>query len=72
MTGREASFDEVRDYIEGYMDGRDANAPEPNGNRSERYAHSFRVGRAEINGKPIPAQISRDAVKEIEELEKQK
>lgn len=69
MENREATPDEVKDYIDGYLDGHDKNSPEPNGNRSERYAHSFRIARAELSGKPIPAQISRDAAEEIEKRE---
>ena len=57
------------DYIEGYYDGRDRNSPEPNQNRSERYRHSFAVGRAEINGNPIAASVSRENVKNIETRE---
>ena len=35
------------DMIEGYMDGYNLDAPEPSGNRSEGYRHSFYIGRAE-------------------------
>lgn len=47
------------EFVEGYLDGRDMTAPEPSGNRSHSYRHSFAVGRAEINHKPIPAATSR-------------
>lgn len=43
------------EFVEGYMDGRDINCPEPNANRSERYKHSFAIGRNEIIGKKNPS-----------------
>lgn len=49
----------MSDFVEGYKDGRDPDCPEPNDNRSEKYKHSFKVGRAELNGAPIPAPTSR-------------
>ncbi len=33
------------DMIDGYMDGRDLDNPEPCGNRSHSYRHGFLVGR---------------------------
>lgn len=47
------------EFVVGYCDGRDAEAPEPSANRSAAYCHSFAVGRAELNNQPIPASISR-------------
>jgi hypothetical protein len=47
------------DFVEGYLDGRNPVCPEPSGNRSECYRHSFAVGRAELAGRPIPASMSR-------------
>lgn len=42
------------EFVEGYRDGRDPNAPEPSANRSHAYRHSFEVGRAEIEtGNPL-------------------
>lgn len=35
------------EFINGYLDGYDLNAPEPSGNRHPAYAHSFKIGRAE-------------------------
>lgn len=32
------------DYVSGYMDGYDLDAPIPSENRSARYKHSFRIG----------------------------
>jgi hypothetical protein len=58
------------DYMQGYTDGRDKGCPEPNNNRSERYKHSFAVGRAELNNQPIPADVSRKHVEEIEQIER--
>lgn len=53
--------DPEADFADGYRDGRDPDAPEPSANRSHAYRHSFEVGRAEINGQPIPAARSRAA-----------
>lgn len=55
-------------FVEGYRDGRDPECPSPNGNRDPRYVHSFRVGRAELAGRPIPAEASRMKAHEIEEM----
>jgi hypothetical protein len=41
------------DMVEGYMDGRDLDAPEPSANRSHSYRHGFAVGRAEKVGKTL-------------------
>ena len=54
---REAQID--ADFVEGYCDGRDADAPWPGPNRSAAYKHSFEVGRAELQNTPIPAAVSR-------------
>lgn len=54
------------EFIDGYRDGRDKFAPEPSDNRSEAYRHSFAVGRAELAGCPIPAQVSRERAAEID------
>lgn len=57
------------EFAEGYRDGRDRSAPEPSGNRSPAYVHSFRVGRAELAGAPIPAAVSRaNAQRIIDEM----
>ena len=55
-----------QDYMDGYTDGRNPDTPEPSGNRSERYKHSFAVGRAELANKPIAAWISRKRADFIE------
>lgn len=47
------------EFLAGYQDGRDPDAPQPSGNRSACYRHSFAVRRAEMNGRPIPASVSR-------------
>ena len=54
------------EFLEGYMDGLKPDTPEPSENRSFRYRHSFEVGRAERDGKPIPAAISRERAAEAE------
>lgn len=54
------------EFAAGYRVGRDPNNPEPSGNRSHSYRHSFMVGRAEIEGKPIPAETSRRSADEAE------
>lgn len=53
------SGSEHQDFIDGYMDGRNLDCPEPNENRSEKYKHSFMIGRSEISRKIIPAKKSR-------------
>jgi len=54
------------EFAQGYRDGRCPDTPEPNSNRHPAYIHSFKVGRGEINGTPIPVAISRAAVAKIE------
>lgn len=49
-----------REFAEGYFDGRESDSPEAGANRSAAYRHSFEVGRAEKEGNPIPAAISRE------------
>ena len=49
------------DFMEGYLDGGDLEAPEPSANRSHAYRHSFAVRRAEVMKRPIPAETSRKA-----------
>jgi hypothetical protein len=36
------------DMVQGYRDGRDADAPEASSNRSRSYRHGFAVGRSEL------------------------
>ena len=46
--GIEAFLDQCdADFVSGYRDGHDRDAPEPSANRSACYRHSFAVGRAE-------------------------
>ncbi len=59
-----------QEFAEGYRDGRDPQSVEPSENRSLAYRHSFAVGRAEIAGKPIPADQSRKAAAEAEAKER--
>ena len=40
------------DMVQGYLDGFDANSPEPSENRSESYRHGFANGRDDANGTP--------------------
>lgn len=40
------------DMVQGYMDGLDLDAPEPNANRSASYRHGFANGRDDRRGKP--------------------
>lgn len=61
-----------QDYIDGYTDGRDPSSPEPNANRSERYKHSFNVGRAEIEGRPISFKSSMRNVERVEREENER
>lgn len=47
-------------FVEGYLDGRNPDAPAPSANRSHAYRHSFEVGRREIRGEaPVPADAAR-------------
>lgn len=55
------------EWSDGYRDGRTASTPEPGPNRDPRYVHSWQVGRAEIEGRPIPAETSRARAAEIED-----
>jgi hypothetical protein len=59
-----------QEFCDGYRDGRDKFAPEPSENRSEAYRHSFAVGRAELAGCPIPADMSRERAARIERSER--
>ena len=54
-----------QEFVEGYLDGLQPDSPEPSGNRHPAYLHSFRVARAEREGKPIPAAVSRKAAEAI-------
>jgi hypothetical protein len=56
-----------QEHSDGYRDGRDASCPEPNGNRSDYYQHSFAVGRAELVNRPIPASVSRRRIAAIKD-----
>lgn len=44
-----------QEFVDGYRDGYDLTAPEPSENRSHAYRHSFAIGRAEKEGRPIKA-----------------
>lgn len=37
-----------QEMVDGYLDGRNADTPEPSANRSQSYRHGWQVGRAEI------------------------
>lgn len=49
MTERPAN----QDMIEGFKDGYDLDAPEPNANRSYSYRHGFMVGRIDKGKLPV-------------------
>ena len=51
---QQSSVEVHPEFVEGYMDGRNLDCPVPNENRSERYKHSFAIGRAEKLGKETP------------------
>lgn len=53
-------------FCEGYHDGRILDTPTPSANRHPAYRHSWEVGRAEIEGRPIPAYFSRTRAALIE------
>lgn len=50
------------DMAQGYLDGRDPNAPEPSANRSASYRHGFMVGRNEIKSGPFRPLASFETV----------
>lgn len=39
-----------QEMIDGYLDGRDINSPEPSENRSRSYRHGFLAGRSDLHG----------------------
>lgn len=41
-----------QEMVEGYMDGRQADAPSPSSNRSRSYCHGFQSGRDDLARKP--------------------
>jgi hypothetical protein len=56
-----------KEFVDGYLDGRDKDSPEPNNNRHPAYKHSFNVGRAELRNEILPAHISRARAKLIKD-----
>ena len=40
------------EMVEGYLDGRDPDNPEPSANRSAAYRHGFQSGRDDLSRKP--------------------
>lgn len=57
------------EFVDGYIDGRNPTTPEPSGNRSHRYRHSFAIGRAEIEKRVLfpSADQAREAARIAEE-----
>lgn len=54
------------EMVEGYLDGRDSNAPEPSGNRSRSYRHGFQSGRDDLARKPsAPCVVRRQQAEEL-------
>ncbi len=47
------------EMVEGYLDGRIADNPEPSANRSAAYRHGFRSGRDDLARKPSAAAVTR-------------
>lgn len=62
---------ELDEATQGYMDGRNPDAPDPSANRSFVYRHSFMVGRDEIAGAVKRAATLREmaAVAELRDRE---
>lgn len=54
------------ELVNGMIDGRDPSTPEPSANRHPAYRHAWDVHRAEIEGRPIPAALSRARIEHIE------
>lgn len=55
-----------QEFLAGYFDGRDPDAPEPSANRSACYRHSFTIGRRERTGQHLPAHVARELAAEAE------
>jgi hypothetical protein len=51
------------EMVDGYVDGRDLESPDPSANRSYSYRHGFMVGRTEKQGQRLGSfdQVSRMA-----------
>lgn len=50
--------------LDGYLDGRQPDSPEPSANRSASYRHGFANGRDDLNHRPRAlAQVLRGAAK---------
>lgn len=59
-----------REFVDGYLDGRNLDTPVPSSNRSHCYRHSFSIGRAERRGVDVPsAAISRERARRAERLD---
>lgn len=41
-----------QEMVDGYMDGRKSDSPEPSSNRSRSYRHGFQSGRDDLAGMP--------------------
>ncbi len=41
-----------QEMVDGYLDGRDPNNPEPSSNRSRSYRHGFQSGRDDLAKRP--------------------
>lgn len=54
------------EMVEGYMDGRDGDAPQPPDNRSRAYKHGFQSGRDDLARLPsAPYAVRRAQAEEI-------
>ena len=62
----------IDDWTHGYLDGRDRTSPAPSNNRSAAYCHSWRVGRREIEGRPLRAAEARRRAAEAAAAEAQR
>lgn len=57
MTG---DLDFADEMVNGYLDGRDPESPEPSDNRSHSYRHGFANGRDDLRKQPrAPAELLR-------------
>lgn len=61
------------EMVEGYMDGRKVDSPEPSGNRSRSYRHGFQSGRDDLSRMPSAPYADRikqaDTAMELDLLE---
>lgn len=56
------------EMVEGYIDGRDPDNPEPSANRSAAYRHGFQSGRDDLSKLPKGGQYYKTRVTEADRI----